>query len=186
MTFADPDRTVPEAARVLRRGGLLAFCTDNPLLYLCWPDGQKHVADRLQLDYFTLRRFGENLVELSLPYGAWIRLLRKPRLHHRGPHRATPAYRGHFQLPLRVRTGLGRADGRPNHLEGAPLSSRLSPKRAVLFHRDLLLVDAAHVGRLRAVMQACAQLRQFFLRTGGVDFDAAIIQVADVPGQSQA
>jgi SAM-dependent methyltransferase len=77
MTFADPVRTVPEAARVLRDGGLLAFSTDSPLLYLCWPDGQEHVADRLSLDYFDLRRFGDELVEFTLPYGDWIRLFRR-------------------------------------------------------------------------------------------------------------
>ena len=104
MTFADPDRRVPKAARVLRRGGLLAFCTDNPLLYLCWPDGQGHVADRLQLDYFTLRRFGENLVGSSLPYGAWIRLLRRhgfiveDLIEPRPPTGATSSYRSESEL----------------------------------------------------------------------------------------
>ncbi len=38
MTLADPYRTVPEVARLLRPGGLLAFNTSSPLPELCWPD----------------------------------------------------------------------------------------------------------------------------------------------------
>src|SRR5919106_1539119 len=39
MTFADPERTGPEAARLLRPGGGLAFCTATPFLFLSFdPD----------------------------------------------------------------------------------------------------------------------------------------------------
>ncbi|MHB8577124.1 MAG: class I SAM-dependent methyltransferase, partial [Dehalococcoidia bacterium] len=47
MVFADPYRTVPEAARVLRPGGLFAFCTVSNFLTLCWPDGVAEPDDRL-------------------------------------------------------------------------------------------------------------------------------------------
>jgi len=38
MTFADPERTVPEAARVLRPGGLLAFAAFSPWHEVCYDD----------------------------------------------------------------------------------------------------------------------------------------------------
>src|ERR1700728_2209795 len=45
MTFCDPSRTVPEAARLLRRGGLLAFSAATPILNLCWNDSEDRVDD---------------------------------------------------------------------------------------------------------------------------------------------
>lgn len=80
FTFADPYRTVPEAARLLRDGGLLAFNMSTPLLDVCWPPDADEVTDRLSLDYFGLREVetGEtNHVEFNLPYGEWIRLFRR-------------------------------------------------------------------------------------------------------------
>ena len=38
-SFCDPRRVVPEAARLLRDGGLFAFNIASPLLDLCWDDG---------------------------------------------------------------------------------------------------------------------------------------------------
>lgn len=77
MTFCDPRRTVPEAARLLRAGGLLAFSTSSPVLDMCWPAGAKRAGDRLVLDYFELHRIeDEGKITFTLPYGAWIRLFR--------------------------------------------------------------------------------------------------------------
>lgn len=83
FTFADPYRTVPEAARLLRDGGLLAFNMSTPLVELCWPPGADEVTARLSLDYFGLHEVptGEtDHVEFNLPYGEWIRLLRRSGL----------------------------------------------------------------------------------------------------------
>ncbi len=57
MTFADPYRTVPEASRLLREGGLFAF--------------SHHI------DYFGLRRLEDDCETVfQLPFGEWVRLFR--------------------------------------------------------------------------------------------------------------
>jgi ubiquinone/menaquinone biosynthesis C-methylase UbiE len=80
FTFADPFGTVPEAARLLRDGGLLAFNMSTPLVDICWPVDADDVTDRLSMDYFDLHEVetGEtDHVEFNLPYGEWIRLFRR-------------------------------------------------------------------------------------------------------------
>jgi SAM-dependent methyltransferase len=77
MNFADPYRTVPEVARVLRPGGLFAFNHLSPILDLCWPDGADRAGDRLVRDYFGMHRIDDgDEVAFQLPYGGWIRLFR--------------------------------------------------------------------------------------------------------------
>jgi ubiquinone/menaquinone biosynthesis C-methylase UbiE len=79
MTFADPHLTVPEAARLLRPGGLLAFSHTTPLAMVCWDPLSDTIERHLIGDYFGMHRFDEladEPVEFNLPYGAWIRLFR--------------------------------------------------------------------------------------------------------------
>jgi SAM-dependent methyltransferase len=77
MTFADPYATVPEAARLLRPGGLLAFCGATPVVEMCYPEDSDHPGDRLLMDYFGMWSLSyEGYVEFMLPYGGWIRLFR--------------------------------------------------------------------------------------------------------------
>jgi len=77
MTFGDPYATVPEAARLLRLGGLLAFCGATPIVQMCYPDDSDHPGDRLLRDYFSMWALPfEGYVDYMLPYGAWIRLFR--------------------------------------------------------------------------------------------------------------
>jgi SAM-dependent methyltransferase len=78
FTFADPLRLVPEAARLLRDRGLLAFNMSTPLQEICWPLEGEEVTDRLSMDYFGLHALdtGDH-VEFNLPYGEWIRLFRR-------------------------------------------------------------------------------------------------------------
>jgi SAM-dependent methyltransferase len=76
FNFADPRRLVPESARLLRGGGLLAFNVPSPLLDLFWDVEGDTVGDRLRNDYFGLHGFEDaDTVEFQLPYGEWIRLL---------------------------------------------------------------------------------------------------------------
>ena len=77
MSFADPYRTVPEAARLLRAGGLFAFNHHSPIETICWPLGAEKVGERLVLDYFGMHRFDDgDDTFFQLPYGEWIRLFR--------------------------------------------------------------------------------------------------------------
>jgi SAM-dependent methyltransferase len=76
MTFADPYRTVPEAARLLRPGGLFAFNHHSPIEVLCWADGDEEVGERLARDYFGMHRIVDDEIIFQLPYGEWIRLFR--------------------------------------------------------------------------------------------------------------
>lgn len=78
MTFADPFRTVPEAARVLRPGGLFAFNMGSPFADVCWPNDSDQIDTRLHNDYFDMRRFTDaDTTVFQLPYGEWIRLFRR-------------------------------------------------------------------------------------------------------------
>lgn len=78
--FSDPYRWVPEAARLLRAGGLLAFSGSTPFEALFWGGGEDDVlTTTLQRDYFGLHRVepAGGPVEFELPYGEWIRLFRR-------------------------------------------------------------------------------------------------------------
>jgi SAM-dependent methyltransferase len=77
-TYADPYRTVPEAARLLRAGGLLAFSGGTPWLEVCWPRGARHPSPHLHHDYFAMHRLDfTDSTDFQLPYGDWIRLFRR-------------------------------------------------------------------------------------------------------------
>ncbi|MFM8999668.1 MAG: class I SAM-dependent methyltransferase [Actinomycetota bacterium] len=77
MTFADPEVTVPEVARVLRPGGRLVFNHSSAFHFVCWDDRKDRVGERLARDYFGMRRWDEESVDFMLPYGEWIRLFRR-------------------------------------------------------------------------------------------------------------
>jgi SAM-dependent methyltransferase len=80
MTFADPYRTVPEVARLLRPGGLFAFSHSTPFAMVCWNPESKTMERRLVGAYFGMHRFdelGDEPVEFNLPYGEWIRVFRE-------------------------------------------------------------------------------------------------------------
>jgi len=99
MSFCDPVRVVPEAARLLRPGGLLAFCHSTPIKDVC-DDGERTTTS-LHQDYFEMRRFdwqGEGTIDFQVPYGEWIRLFRASGLviedliELRAPEQATTTF----------------------------------------------------------------------------------------------
>lgn len=76
MTFADPAVTIPEVARILRSGGLLAFTTMSPFFSMCFDDDAHTCTDRLLRPYFELyREEWDGYVDYTPTYGEWIRLL---------------------------------------------------------------------------------------------------------------
>lgn len=78
VLWADPERWVPEAARLLRPGGRLHVLTNSTLTYLTAPDDpDAPCEDRLLRPQFGMGRTtweGETAVEFHLPHSEWIRL----------------------------------------------------------------------------------------------------------------
>ncbi len=100
MTFCDPQRTVPEAARLLRPGGLFAFSTATPISIVCQNMQTDQIERILLNDYFGMTHLEwADQVEFQLPYGEWIRLFRRngflveDLIEIRPPEGATSTYR---------------------------------------------------------------------------------------------
>jgi SAM-dependent methyltransferase len=100
ISWADPYKTVPEVARVLRSGGRLAFNTSTPWVYVCHRGGDGPPSERLVHPYFGLHRVDEadGSATFVLGYGDWVRLLRRCSLdiedliELRPPTHATTTY----------------------------------------------------------------------------------------------
>jgi SAM-dependent methyltransferase len=79
--WADPNRWVPEAARLLRPGGELVFLVNGTFSVLCWPDDEEEPpTEELRRPYFGLGRLewpDDGSVEFHQGYGSWIRVLRE-------------------------------------------------------------------------------------------------------------
>jgi SAM-dependent methyltransferase len=78
MSFCEPERSVPEVARLLRPGGRLVFCHATPWGYLTLNTKRDRVTRRLRMPYFGMHVWdtGEGTVDFHLEYGEWIRLFR--------------------------------------------------------------------------------------------------------------
>lgn len=79
--WADPERWIPEAVRLLRPGGSLVFMRGSTLAMLCSPvdDEEAPAEERLQRPQFGLNRleWSDGSVEFHPPPGVLIRLLRR-------------------------------------------------------------------------------------------------------------
>lgn len=102
MTFTDPRLSVPEVARLLRDGGLLAFSALTPIVSIAWPGDEEHPSERLRIGYFEEMRRTEapgEAIDFQLPYGEWIALFRESGfvvedlIELRPPADATSSYR---------------------------------------------------------------------------------------------
>lgn len=100
-TWLDPHRWVPEAARLLRPGGLLVFVVNGTMLMTCTPEDGVEAGSELVRDYFGMGRCefpADGTVEYHLGYGDWIRILRahgfvvEDLLEVRPPEGATARY----------------------------------------------------------------------------------------------
>jgi len=78
--WADPERWIPEAARLLRPGGELVFLTNSLLQILTAPDAEAPSGPTLvrpQREMTTVEFTGDPGVEFHLPHGDMLRLLRR-------------------------------------------------------------------------------------------------------------
>lgn len=106
MTFADPRKAVPEAARLLRPGGLFAFNMATPLLDIVTERSTEEVSNRLVSPYFDMVPWSDETGQTTfqLPYGEWIRLFRRVGLcvedlvELRPSESATTTYQGYAPL----------------------------------------------------------------------------------------
>jgi SAM-dependent methyltransferase len=102
MSFCDPSSTVPEVARLLRPGGLLAFNITTLLRMVCFPadDPDASVTRKLHWRWFGAREFdwGDGTVDYQVPHGEWIALFKaagmvvEDLLELRAPKHATSTY----------------------------------------------------------------------------------------------
>jgi len=87
--WCDPYKWIPEAARLLRRGGELVFLCGSVLAILCTPD-KGNVGESLVRPQFGMHRFDwpesgeEDGVEFHLAHGDMLRLLRDTGLEVEG------------------------------------------------------------------------------------------------------
>jgi SAM-dependent methyltransferase len=90
MNFCDPDRTLPEVARLLRPGGRLAFSTSSRLRFVCMTDDWE-LTTSLQQDWFGDPRLDDgSSVDFSLSPGDWIGRFRKHGFVIRALHELRP------------------------------------------------------------------------------------------------
>ena len=75
--WCDPERWVPEAARLLRPGGRLVFLTNSVQVTICVPAEGGHAVDRLLRPQKGMSRVAwpGGGIEFHLSHGDWIRIL---------------------------------------------------------------------------------------------------------------
>lgn len=80
-SWARPEQTVAETSRVLKQGGVFAFCMSSPIRDICWNSETDCITPQLARDYFELSVLEDaESTCYQLPYGAWIRLFRQHSL----------------------------------------------------------------------------------------------------------
>lgn len=77
--WCDPERWIPEAARLLRPGGRLVFLTNSVQVTLCVPEDGGHAGDRLLRPQKGASRlcWPGGGIEFHPSHGEWIRILRE-------------------------------------------------------------------------------------------------------------
>jgi SAM-dependent methyltransferase len=108
MSFCDPAVTVPEAARLLRPGGLFAFSISTLLHNTCFPPGDPDasITTTLHSPMFGARAFdwGDGTIDFQMLHSEWIALFRRcgfvveDLLELRPPEHARTGYEGFADL----------------------------------------------------------------------------------------
>ena len=114
--WCDPERWLPEAARLLRPGGRLVFLTNSHLSALCVPAEEGVAEERLvrgQREAYRVHWSGGG-IEFHPSHGDWVRLLRRVGLRGRGDARDLRAAGPRRPPLLRDRVGClgGQVAGR--------------------------------------------------------------------------
>jgi SAM-dependent methyltransferase len=77
--WCDPYKWVPEAARLLRRGGELVFLRNATLAVLCWEEDGERIGERLVRPQRGLRSItweDDGTTEFHMGHSEWIKVLR--------------------------------------------------------------------------------------------------------------
>ena len=107
MSFAAPELTIPEVARILRPGGTFAFGLEHPLHAMAWDDAANAPSHRLHRSYFALDRVedpDDGSVAFPRPVSAYVALLLangfllERLLEPRPPAGSTTTYDGYASL----------------------------------------------------------------------------------------
>jgi SAM-dependent methyltransferase len=98
--WCDPTLWIPEAARLLRRGGRLVFLVNSALVMLCSPDTGVAAAQLVRPQFGMPHRFewpDDEGIEFHLPHGEMIRVLRSSGFEIEALHelQAPPAAKTH-------------------------------------------------------------------------------------------
>jgi SAM-dependent methyltransferase len=95
--WCDPERWLPEAARLLRPGGRLVFLTNSHLSAMCVPAEEGYAEDRLHRGHREAYRvqWPGGGIEYHPSHGDWIRLLRQAGLVVEAMHELFAPADGH-------------------------------------------------------------------------------------------
>ncbi len=99
LSFADPRRSIPECARVLRRGGHLVFATGSVWSLVALDERADRFTRRFRAPYFgPLRRWTGDLYEFRPTMEEWVGIFGDSGLvvERLAETRATPAMRSRY------------------------------------------------------------------------------------------
>jgi len=77
--WCDPDRWIPEAARLLRAGGELVFLRNSTISVLSWDESGEVIGERLvrpQKDLNQITWADDGTTEFQMGHSEWIKVLR--------------------------------------------------------------------------------------------------------------
>jgi len=74
--YSPPKLLLQEVARVLKPGGVLAFCTFSPIAYTCFDQGSGTLGERLVNDYpSNLFYYDGSITSSQMSYSSWVTMI---------------------------------------------------------------------------------------------------------------